>query len=72
MLRHPVTERDILMRCPLASMSKRDLLTRCPLPNHMDKLTLTRQFWIQFEIFLGKFRKEIGIISIHTEYRVLY
>ena len=22
----------------------------------MDKLTLTRQFWIQFGIFLGKFR----------------
>jgi len=27
----------------------------------MDKLTLTRQFWIQFGIFLGKFREEIGM-----------
>jgi len=41
-------------------------------PNRMDKLTLTRQFWIQFGIFLGKFREEIGIISIHTEEKVLY
>nr|YP_009976104.1 hypothetical protein I9976_pgp024 [Tulipa buhseana]YP_009976118.1 hypothetical protein I9976_pgp008 [Tulipa buhseana]YP_010285455.1 hypothetical protein MN773_pgp024 [Tulipa patens]YP_010285469.1 hypothetical protein MN773_pgp008 [Tulipa patens]YP_010321604.1 hypothetical protein MUT77_pgp024 [Tulipa thianschanica]YP_010321618.1 hypothetical protein MUT77_pgp008 [Tulipa thianschanica]YP_010384802.1 hypothetical protein NDC56_pgp024 [Tulipa schrenkii]YP_010384816.1 hypothetical protein NDC len=25
----------------------------------MDKLTLTRQFWIQFGIFLGRYREGI-------------
>nr|YP_009987737.1 hypothetical protein JR142_pgp024 [Tulipa iliensis]YP_009987751.1 hypothetical protein JR142_pgp008 [Tulipa iliensis]YP_010958969.1 hypothetical protein RZH30_pgp024 [Tulipa alberti]YP_010958982.1 hypothetical protein RZH30_pgp008 [Tulipa alberti]WBG73005.1 hypothetical protein RF15 [Tulipa gesneriana]QNL17274.1 hypothetical protein [Tulipa iliensis]QNL17288.1 hypothetical protein [Tulipa iliensis]WBG73006.1 hypothetical protein RF15 [Tulipa gesneriana]WND64312.1 hypothetical protein [Tu len=25
----------------------------------MDKLTLTRQFWIQFRIFLGRYREGI-------------
>ncbi|KAJ7941813.1 hypothetical protein O6P43_035136 [Quillaja saponaria] len=44
--------------------------------NRMDKLTLTRQFGIQFGIFLGKVsgRNWNGIISIHTdtEERVLY
>jgi hypothetical protein len=29
--------------------------------NRMDKLTLTRQFGIQFEIFLGGYREGIGI-----------
>ena len=41
----------------------------------MDKLTLTRQFGIQFGIFLGRFREGIGwnvIISIHAEEKVLY
>jgi hypothetical protein len=33
----------------------------------MDKLTLTHQFWTQFRIFLGKFWKEIVIISTHIE-----
>jgi len=27
--------------------------------NRMDKLTLTRQFWIQLGIFLGRYREEI-------------
>jgi len=27
----------------------------------MDKLTLTRQFWIQFGIFLGRYREGIGM-----------
>jgi len=27
----------------------------------MDKLTLTRQFWIQFGILLGRYREEIGM-----------
>jgi hypothetical protein len=26
----------------------------------MDKAILTRQFWMPFEIFLGKFQEEIG------------
>lgn len=42
--------------------------------NRMDKLTLTRQFWIQLGIFLGRFREGIGwnvIISIHTESSLL-
>ena len=42
--------------------------------NCMDKLTLTRQFGIQFGIFLGRFREGIGwnvIISIHTESSLL-
>ena len=34
----------------------------------MDKLTLTRQFWIQFGIFLGKFREEIGNFSSLASY----
>lgn len=42
----------------------------------MDKLTLTRQFGIQFEIFLGRgIGKELewnNIDSIHTEEKVLY
>jgi len=29
--------------------------------NRMDKLTLTRQFGIQFEIFLGRYREGIGM-----------
>ena len=37
----------------------------------MDKLTLTRQFGIQFDIFLGRYREGIGIRSIHTEEKVL-
>jgi len=27
----------------------------------MDKLTLTRQFWIQLGIFLGRYQEEIGM-----------
>nr|YP_010384889.1 hypothetical protein NDD23_pgp024 [Tulipa sinkiangensis]YP_010384903.1 hypothetical protein NDD23_pgp008 [Tulipa sinkiangensis]UKS06938.1 hypothetical protein [Tulipa sinkiangensis]UKS06952.1 hypothetical protein [Tulipa sinkiangensis] len=41
----------------------------------MDKLTLTRQFWIQFGIFLGRYRvsgrNSNVIISIHAEEKVL-
>jgi hypothetical protein len=33
------------------------------------KLTLTRQFWIQFGIFPGKFREEIGTLA-RTNYIV--
>ena len=29
--------------------------------NRMDKLTLTRQFWIQLGIFFGGYREEIGM-----------
>ena len=29
--------------------------------NRMDKLTLTRQFWIQLGIFLGRYQEEIGM-----------
>ncbi|KAF3449762.1 hypothetical protein FNV43_RR05840 [Rhamnella rubrinervis] len=34
----------------------------------MDKLTLTRQFGIQFGIFLGRYREGIGIVAVRVTY----
>ena len=41
--------------------SIRKLIPISRVHNRMDKLTLTRQFWIQLGIFFGGYREEIGM-----------
>jgi len=61
---NPYLSSFVVLRTKARIFQKVDSFSR--VHNRMDKLTLTRQFWIQLGIFLGRYRKEIEMEYISS------